>query len=180
MQVFVDGEGNLGRLFHGYSQGAKEAMKGVGERFLEIIDQEFEQGGPYGGFSHWAKYHPMTLLFKTGKAMDMLQETGEFRKSWVYEKLTDDLVWVGSYHWLAPIHEFGKLIIISDKMRAMFAARGFPLRKETRYIFIKVRQVFTPAYEQLRKEFPELLRETINNSTKLAPVKAIPKFHTNW
>jgi len=68
---------------------------------------------------------------------------------------------------VASVMEDGAVIRVTERMRNFFAARGFPLRKETEVIMIPARPFFEPAVKELEDELPEILEEVFEKGKLL-------------
>jgi len=53
---------------------------------------------------------------------------------------------------VAPYHEYGADILVTDKMRGFLAASGLHLKKDTTHIVIPRRAFMRPASDQLERE----------------------------
>jgi len=173
--IVVDGKGNLAKMIYGYSNKAEQILDKMGKRFLELIRQEFDQGGELDSWSHWPKLHPMTVQFKAGGGMasETLKETGYMEQSFKVIRLSKTLIWLGSEDPKAIIHEHGMFIKITSGMRGVFSARGFPLKKSTTWMSIPGRRMLAPVLKRLDKEFPKVFMKEMKK-LDFAPVKITP------
>ena len=164
--TFNQGQGNLQAIFYGYSKGTEDALDEIGNRFIEIIHEEFSRSGTiWGG---WEKLHEFTIQMK-GTSVPLIS-TSDFRDSFRYEKVSSTMLWIGSDSKIAPIHQFGVTITVTDKMRNYLAALGFHVKASTVYITIPERPVFRPALEQLKKEFGKIIINSILGNIKIKAV----------
>lgn len=53
----------------------------------------------------------------------------------------------GEIGMIAAVHEYGAKIPVTQKMRGWFAANGYPLRKDTKYIIIPERSFIRGGYD---------------------------------
>ena len=60
---------------------------------------------------------------------------------------------------IAAVHEFGTRIPVTDKMRAWFAAQGYPLKKTTTHIVIPERSFIRAGFDESEKEFLDEARK---------------------
>jgi hypothetical protein len=126
--------------------------------------------GIVGQRAGWKELHPLTKAIK-GHEFKMM-ETGDFLRA-----IT---VWregrgKGRYWWFAGIkpgskgrdgrdltmvgavHEDSAVVPVSDSIRRFFAAKGFPLKAETRFVRIPARPWFAPAVEEVEKDADTIL-----------------------
>lgn len=68
----------------------------------------------------------------------------------------------------AAVHENGAHIPVSDKMRVFFAAQGFPLRKDTRFVRIPARPWLKPAEKELDEFLADRLEDLMEPVLKAA------------
>lgn len=105
----------------------------------------------------WLALHPVTKAIKGNDKK--LIESGSFRASMK--------VWKEGKDWFAglypgskgsegqdleivgAVHEDGALVPISDPIRKFFAAKGFPLRGDTKFIFVPARPWFAPVVAEI-------------------------------
>lgn len=73
-----------------------------------------------------------------------------------------DVVMIGA------VHEFGVEILVTDKMRAWFAANGYPLKKETTVIKIPERSWLRSGYDEnidkIARKIEQLLPDVIEGN----------------
>lgn len=60
---------------------------------------------------------------------------------------------------VAGVMEEGAVIKVTDRMRAFFGGRGFPLRKDTQVIVIPARPFFEPAVKEFMDELVGMVAE---------------------
>ena len=82
----------------------KRVMRGVGEKLLRDIDQNFKSQGAF--LAHgWAPLRPSTIrrrLNKSKGSIKILQDTGRLRQSFTFRRVSDRLVTVGTADVRAP------------------------------------------------------------------------------
>jgi hypothetical protein len=64
---------------------------------------------------------------------------------------------------VGEVHENGAHVPVSEEMRKFFAANGFPLREETKFVRIPERPWFAPAQEELNKYADTVLDPLVNS-----------------
>lgn len=64
---------------------------------------------------------------------------------------------------VGAVQEEGATIPVSDKMRKFFAAKGFPLRADTKYLMVPPRPWFAPAVEELEVHADEVLEPLVDD-----------------
>ena len=172
--VFVDGKGNLSRMFYGYTQKTRRILDEVQKKFHEYVDWEFENQKPVDGIflsppmTKWQSLHDFTKAIK--KRDLVLIDKRDLWNSFKSERISDTFLWIGSNSPVAIIHEWGMTIKVTDKMRGYLASQGFHLKKSTKVITIPARPMFGPVYWKLWKEFKSVL-EKENKQLDFAPVK---------
>lgn len=140
-------------------------MEEVGAAKTEIARRLYEniQLGLRMGRSAWKELHPMTILMK-GSAQPLLNEGELERAIQVIEQ--GGKVFVGipegaqrsdgtSLEMVAEVMEYGATIPVTDRVRAFFAANGYPLKKETQVIVIPARPFFEPAIAETQEQISE-------------------------
>lgn len=65
---------------------------------------------------------------------------------------------------IAAVHEFGKIIAVTPKMRVYLASQGFGLKLSTTYIYIPPRSFLRPVLES--QEFRDAALETTKRQLK--------------
>lgn len=119
------------------------------------IQNAIEQGSP-----DWPELSKVTVTLKGHSRA--LEDTGTLKNSITVVKL-DGSVLVGipdeavypdgtPVSDIASLMEDGASIEVTDKMRGFMAAKGFPLRKETKYIVIPARSFFERALAEFETE----------------------------
>lgn len=63
----------------------------------------------------------------------------------------------GETEMIAGVHEFGKDITVTPKMRAWFAYQGFPLKPSTMVIHIPERSFIRAGYDANQRDFQEFV-----------------------
>jgi hypothetical protein len=122
----------------------------------------------------WKKLSEITKTVKGNSTI--LQETGNFRramKAWkegsdwfaglypgVKGKRGQDLEMVGA------VHEDGAIVPVTAGIRRWFAAMGFPLRADTKFITVPSRKWFEPAVAELEAFAPEVLDPLLDEIMK--------------
>lgn len=67
-----------------------------------------------------------------------------------------------SLEMVGDVMENGATIPIADEIRPFFAARGFPLRDDTKFVIIPPRPWFKPAREELDKHADKVLKPLVD------------------
>jgi hypothetical protein len=65
---------------------------------------------------------------------------------------------------IAAVHEFGTRIPVTDKMRAWFAAQGYPLKKTTTHIVIPERSFIRAGFDENEKAFLEEAKKWLSEA----------------
>lgn len=141
------------------SSNADEVVKGIGafgDKFTKDISARLEQAGTFlegkmaekitSGLS--PALHPFTVEQK-GSSTPLIDK-GELLDQ-ITHKMDGDRVSVGvfgSKAGIAAVHEFGKTINVTDKMRAYLRARGLHLRYSTLTIHIPERSFERSAFNE--------------------------------
>lgn len=137
----------------------KDAQRRAGERSAALIKAKMEEF-LLDGRSEWPENHPLTQSLKGFNWP--LMETGQMAQSITFITLErgsriDYLVGfpAGPAADKALRAEFGKTILVTDKMRRFMAWKGFPLKADTKAIFIPPRQIFQPAFDDTRADIQD-------------------------
>jgi hypothetical protein len=134
----------------------KDAQRRAGERSAQLIKTKMEEF-LLEGRAEWPENHPITVSMKGFNWP--LMETGQLAQSITITTIErgsriDYLIGFppGPAADKALNAEFGKTIVVTDRMRRFMAANGFPLKSDTKVLFIPPRQLFQPAFDESRKE----------------------------
>lgn len=130
------------------------------EKIIAIIAKEFVYllvSGIESGGSGWDELSDVTKVIKGGDRK--LIDSGSFigaLKAW-----KDGASWMAGIpdgatgdkgqdlETVGAVHEEGAAIPATDKVRGFFAAKGFPLRADTKFIIVPPRPWFGPAADDL-------------------------------
>lgn len=150
--------GRSNRLFNG--REVESAKRRLAEAVRVFLIAGIDTQRP-----EWLALHPVTKAIKGNDKK--LIESGSFRaamrvwkegKDWfagLYPgtkgKEGQDLEIVGA------VHEDGALVPVSDPIRKFFAAKGFPLKGETKFIFVPARPWFAPAVKEIEEFAPAII-----------------------
>jgi hypothetical protein len=147
----------------------QEALKQLAEAAKGFIVKGIEEGR-----DSWDDLNDVTKLLK-GKET-ILIDTGSF--------INAMSVWQEGKRWYAGIpegakgsrgqdltvvgmvHENGATVPVTDGVRGFFAAKGFPLKPDTKFLMVPPRPWFAPAVEELNEFANEILDPLITDLLK--------------
>jgi hypothetical protein len=132
---------------------------------LATAGKDFIVEGIKNGREAWADLNEITKRLK-GKD-DILVDSGSFVGAMTVWK--EGRRWFGGLpngatgdkgqdlNLVGMVHEWGATVPVSDEIRGFFAANGFPLRADTKYLTIPPRAWFAPAYAELHEYATEVV-----------------------
>lgn len=164
---------NLSRTFDGVGAleelGAKlfkEAHRRAGKRSALLIKSKMEQF-LLEGRSEWPANHPITISMKGFNWP--LMESGQMAGSITFTTIErgSEIIYMigfpaGPAADKALNAEFGKTILVTDRMRRFMAANGFPLRGDTKAIYVPPRQLFQPAFDETKDEIQKAAEDELD------------------
>ena len=134
----------------------------------------FIRGGIENQRAEWKNLHPLTVAIKGGE--EILYETGAFFRamkawkegnSWMAGLYPDSKGRKGQDHeMVGDDHENGVTVAVTPAMRRFFAAKGFPLRADTKFISVPPRKWFEPAMKELEEYAPQVLDPLVEEIMK--------------
>jgi len=162
--VVIDrGRRNITFIVRGLAPGIDNYKRSAAQRGVQIAQGYFDKGGPDN--DPWPKLHGWTLENKT--TSKIMVETSGLRNS-IRVVQVGKGIGFGSYHPIAPIHEFGPVTItITDKMRAYLHHHGFHLKPDTKKMVIPRRWFLTPAAKELEDDLPDLFKNSVEETTRV-------------
>lgn len=144
----------------------KKALIKVGEKAKADVKKGIQSGAPGG--QAYAPNSSFTTERK-GSEKPMIQD-GDFIGS-INRKIAGDAVFVGvlrsarsgdgeSLANIAAIHEGGKIISVTPKMRGWYRGQGASLKRSTTHIRIPARPTFGPTIEAEKDSYQRLFTQT--------------------
>lgn len=151
----------------------QEATKRAAQRAGLVIQMTMQELILYGyaGWGADAENHPFTLsekdttgpLFDSGQLADsvdvVLVESARDNSIDAYIGFSDPQMSM-----LALILEFGKSLVVTDRMRRHMAARGLKLKADTTVIFIPPRPFFEPSFDLNKDKLRAIATEEIERA----------------
>lgn len=154
----------------------KQAQREAGQEAAEAIKVKMEEFF-LEGRDAWPSNHPITIAFK---GFDMpLMETGLTASSVTIFSVErgnriDYLVGFppGPAADRALAAEFGRSVEVTETMRRFMAAQGFPLKADTKVLYIPHRQIFQPAFDDSRPKIQQAADEAIERAFKQSNLRS--------
>ena len=163
-------------------QAVDKARRRIGIRGASMVQKGIVSGAPGGKeFRALREFTIKQREERNGtRTTDPLKDSGDLIGSISYKLTGAADVFIGVKRGarrkgnediadIAAVHEFGRIIAVTPKMRVYLASQGFGLKQSTTYIFIPPRSFLRPVLES--QEFQEAALETTKRQLKkvLAP-----------